>query len=810
MNKRKTGDFFCFFSIFVFALSLLFLSGCGGGGSSTTTPAATTGTISGTVAVPAGSSAKAAAITKAGLTVTAAGITTTTDADGKYSLAVAAGSNIDVVVTAPSGNIVLEAIVSSVTAGSTTSQDINSTSTAVALIYNRNKTLSLATIQTSSAVASVKTAIETALTTAPDDSVAATTSITANTAVTTAVTTAAAAIADTTALTVSSVSASVVSSSTVTITWTTSKASTSQVKYGTSSSSLSSSTTEDTTLTTSHSVSINSGLSASTAYFYQVVSKDGSGTTATSTTASFTMLASGQTDTTAPTITSISVNASSISSVVTWTTNEGATTQVKYGTTSNLGSNTTEDTTLSTSHSVTVSGLTASTTYYYQVVSKDAASNSSSSSTATFTTTAAGAADTTAPTLTNVSVSVTSSAATITWNTDESSTSQVEYGTSLLLGTSTTEDTNKVTSHSVQITGLSAGTKYYFAAKSKDASANAGTSSSSFTTLTASGAAAAPTISSVTTADVKDTSAKITWQTDTASTSQVKYGTSSSNLDKSTTEDTTLTTSHTVSLTGLTAGQRYSYQVISKDSAGSSSNAGPLEFTTLASGETMDTTAPTLSTLKPANGSKVSGSTLLEAEGSDNVGYAKCVFYIDGAVFATATASGNGCFTLWNTTTATNGSSHTIKATVSDAAGNSATSSTNTVTVDNSNTGTVTGAVSFSGSGGPGSSLVYAQSNDPTKAGSGGPDGPITTADSSGNYTLTVPAGTWYIAAVKDVNGDGDIQDGDAFACTPVQVTVASGETKTGNNLTLTTSSCGAKALPANVLKKIKGMSKKK
>jgi Leucine-rich repeat (LRR) protein len=64
---------------------------------------------------------------------------------------------------------------------------------------------------------------------------------------------------------------------------------------------------------------------------------------------------------------------------IAWTTDEPATSQVEYGTTAAYGSTTTLDANLVTSHSVTLIGLTADTTYHYQVKSKDKAGNETSS-----------------------------------------------------------------------------------------------------------------------------------------------------------------------------------------------------------------------------------------------------------------------------------------------------------------------------------------------------------------------------------------------------------------------------------------------
>jgi len=74
------------------------------------------------------------------------------------------------------------------------------------------------------------------------------------------------------------------------------------------------------------------------------------------------------------------------SAVITWTTNESATSQVEYGTTAGYGSQTTEVSNLATSHSVTLTGLTPNTLYHYRVKSKDASSNLLTSADYTFST----------------------------------------------------------------------------------------------------------------------------------------------------------------------------------------------------------------------------------------------------------------------------------------------------------------------------------------------------------------------------------------------------------------------------------------
>ncbi|MBN2098902.1 MAG: fibronectin type III domain-containing protein [Dehalococcoidia bacterium] len=81
--------------------------------------------------------------------------------------------------------------------------------------------------------------------------------------------------------------------------------------------------------------------------------------------------------------------------------------------------------------------------------------------------------DTGASTISGVVVSITSSStATIAWTTNESTTSQVEYGTTTSYGSSSTLDSNLVTTHSVGLTGLSSCTTYHYRVRSKDACGN--------------------------------------------------------------------------------------------------------------------------------------------------------------------------------------------------------------------------------------------------------------------------------------------------------------------------------------------------
>lgn len=97
-----------------------------------------------------------------------------------------------------------------------------------------------------------------------------------------------------------------------------------------------------------------------------------------------------------------------------------------------------------------------------------------------------------------------------------------------------------------------------------------------------------------------------------------------------------------------------------------------------------DTTQPTVSFSAPAAGASVSGTVNVQLSATDNVGVTSAMLFVDGVYFATASAPYS---ISWNTATVANGQ-HTLLATASDAAGNTATAQRN-VTVNNSMADTV-------------------------------------------------------------------------------------------------------------------------
>ncbi|RLF79757.1 hypothetical protein DRN38_05140, partial [Thermococci archaeon] len=276
--------------------------------------------------------------------------------------------------------------------------------------------------------------------------------------------------------TISNVATSSVTQTSIKVTWTTDELSNSYVFYKP--------TTEATYSSqgpagyvTSHEV-IVSGLNAGTTYDFYVQSSDPSGNSATSSVYQFTTLAG---DTTPPTITSGPTVATTTynSATIIWTTDEESSSYVEYSTTSGFTTGAMygqDDST--TTHSVTLpNALSSFTTYYFKVHSEDAADNEVVSSEQSFTTQSAPAEDNTPPEITDVTTSsIAYNTATITWTTDEPSSSFVEFGKTTSYGRIYGQD-DSVTSHSVTLPkDLSASTSYHYRVRSVDAAGNEGIS----------------------------------------------------------------------------------------------------------------------------------------------------------------------------------------------------------------------------------------------------------------------------------------------------------------------------------------------
>ncbi len=182
----------------------------------------------------------------------------------------------------------------------------------------------------------------------------------------------------------SNVRASNVGTSSATINWATNEPADGQVEYGTTAA-YGQTTPLNTSLVTAHAANLT-GLASNTRYHFRVRSRDAGGSATTS--ADFTFTTRTTADTAAPVVAAVAATGlTSSGALIGWTTNEGATSQVEYGTTAAYGQSTAVDTALATTHAMSLSGLSAGTTYHYRVRSSDGAGNTATSADFTFTTT---------------------------------------------------------------------------------------------------------------------------------------------------------------------------------------------------------------------------------------------------------------------------------------------------------------------------------------------------------------------------------------------------------------------------------------
>jgi hypothetical protein len=180
------------------------------------------------------------------------------------------------------------------------------------------------------------------------------------------------------------------------------------------------------------------------------------------------------------------------------------------------------------------------------------------------------------PIISAVAVSnVTSTSAVVNWVTDQPATSLVNWGSTTGYGMASLPDPTLKTIHSVTLSGLTPNSVYDFDVVSAN---SAGTSSTSPNSTFMTGAPAPPVISGVTASNLTGNSATISWTTDQQTVGQLNYGTTAAyGFSQSA---TTLAMNQAVTLTGLTPGTTYYYQIIATTSAGTSSTASGYVFTT--------------------------------------------------------------------------------------------------------------------------------------------------------------------------------------------------------------------------------------
>ena len=189
------------------------------------------------------------------------------------------------------------------------------------------------------------------------------------------------------------------------------------------------------------------------------------------------------------------------------------------------------------------------------------------------------------------------------------------------------------------------------------------------------GNAGSLTISNVAAANATPTSVGIDWQTNAAANSQVEYGTTTG-YGSMTALDSTMVTSHQLTISSLNPGTAYHCRVHSKDAQNNSAVSGDLACST-----PKDTTPPTVSITSPVANATLSGTLSVTANASDNVAVASVQFKVDGANTGAAISAAPYSYAL-DTTTLADGN-HILTAVATDTSGNSTTSAGVAVKVNN-------------------------------------------------------------------------------------------------------------------------------
>jgi hypothetical protein len=162
----------------------------------------------------------------------------------------------------------------------------------------------------------------------------------------------------------------------------------------------------------------------------------------------------------------------------------------------------------------------------------------------------------------------------MSWSTNVLSTTYVGYGVTPALGQLSPVQSSLSSSHELTLTGLNAGTTYYFAAKSAAANGIVGSSTVySFTTLHTT----PPTISGIVVSPGSNNTAVITWTASTPVIGQVVFGTTTNYGNWS--QPTSALTQNPKCTLGYVPAGLIHFRITSTDSYGNQATSPDATFT---------------------------------------------------------------------------------------------------------------------------------------------------------------------------------------------------------------------------------------
>lgn len=360
-----------------------------------------------------------------------------------------------------------------------------------------------------------------------------------------------------------------------------------------------------------HRISLNN-LSPNTTYYIKLHSTDVGAMTGVSDNGgvgySFTTL-------NGPAVSNVQVDSGNKEAVISWDTNIASTCKISYsknvynGQLANpveIGSDESR-----TNHSQKISDLDAGETYYFSIttIDENGASiiDNNNGSLYSFV-----ADDGTSPVISDLQQIIVSSAqAAIHWSTDEQATTQIKYSVEQGGPYATlNEDTAKDINHYAIIDGLSAGTKYYYKAISKDISGNETVSPEKYFITSLDPALnhePLSEISDISPAVITDTKAVLSFKTDQSAQCFVEYGNQSENYTEVPVGEAGYESEHSIHVGGLIYSTDYYYKITCQDNLDTIISSEEKAFTTLekqvgeSQVEQIDRVAPSISNARVTN-----------------------------------------------------------------------------------------------------------------------------------------------------------------------------------------------------------------
>lgn len=292
-------------------------------------------------------------------------------------------------------------------------------------------------------------------------------------------------------------------------------------------------------------------------------------------------------------------------------------------------------------------------------------------------------ADTTAPTVSNGAPTgtlvYTTTSTTLSVSTNENATCKVSSiaNQAYTSGNMVTMTTTGGTTHSTTVSGLTSGQSYTRYVRCSDTTGNQNSSDYSITFSVASVPdTTPPTISSILAGSITTSGATITWTTNELSDTQVEYGLTTA-YSASTALNSTLVTSHSAAISGLSSNTLYNYRVKSRDGAGNLTNSANQTFITTAGA---DTVAPTVPTSLSATASTTSQALLTWLGSVDTAGSGQTASGLAGyKIYRNGVQVGTTALLTYLDTGLSASTAYTYTVTSYDIAGNTSTQSTGAV-----------------------------------------------------------------------------------------------------------------------------------